>query len=268
MAFLDKIRSTYVFNPQSWNLYSYVNDNPVNYNDPSGRFGNVPLGTKQFRFAPPGGAIWTFFENGNISIDENLFGGQIGVIHVDWLSSVNEEKEEGTKSVARDNPFGNFEFQLGEYISGDAGPGVSPEINLYTIHAKEAGDWPHSALSVRWGPNAISWWSFGGVSNNQYGSEAKFFASFPGYSISKTTILGTRAENIRASSLILSLDENRLKYNFFINCSFTSSVIIGTAYHHPELPISGFGFHPELLLWWVHTFLPYKETIFIIPPSH
>ncbi|MGC8758243.1 MAG: RHS repeat-associated core domain-containing protein, partial [Caldisericaceae bacterium] len=35
-----------VYNPQSWNLYSYVNGNPINFNDSSGHFINPSHGTK------------------------------------------------------------------------------------------------------------------------------------------------------------------------------------------------------------------------------
>jgi hypothetical protein len=52
------------FDPQSWNLYTYVKGNPVNYNDPSGHY---PAGTggaitqstmAQAKLAPPGGTAW------------------------------------------------------------------------------------------------------------------------------------------------------------------------------------------------------------------
>jgi RHS repeat-associated protein len=44
-----------VYNPQSWNLYCYVHNNPVNFNDPLGHYCKVAM-TSQILFAP-GGAL-------------------------------------------------------------------------------------------------------------------------------------------------------------------------------------------------------------------
>jgi RHS repeat-associated protein len=51
-------------NPQFWNLYSYVNGNPVNFNDPGGHYpagfgGGITQGSmKREYFAPPSGTAW------------------------------------------------------------------------------------------------------------------------------------------------------------------------------------------------------------------
>ncbi len=68
------------FNPQSWNLYSYVNGDPVNFNDPSGHYGNLPLGMKQTRLAPPGGSIWDMAMG--MFYDESIDG--FFVSYSDW----------------------------------------------------------------------------------------------------------------------------------------------------------------------------------------
>ena len=47
---------TNVMNPQSWNLYSYVNNSPINANDPSGHAANQSMA--QAKLAPPGGCAW------------------------------------------------------------------------------------------------------------------------------------------------------------------------------------------------------------------
>ena len=44
-----------LYNPQSWNLYSYVHNNPVNFNDPSGHYCKAAM-TSQILFGP-GGAL-------------------------------------------------------------------------------------------------------------------------------------------------------------------------------------------------------------------
>ena len=43
-------------NPQGWNLYSYVNGNPVNFNDPGGHAASKSM--SQAKLAPPGGCAW------------------------------------------------------------------------------------------------------------------------------------------------------------------------------------------------------------------
>jgi hypothetical protein len=88
-------------NPQSWNLYSYVNGNPVNFNDPSGHFaggfgGGITRQTmKREKFAPPGGSIWDMAMG--MFYDESIDG--FFVSYSDWAvtggdSNVSEQGEE------------------------------------------------------------------------------------------------------------------------------------------------------------------------------
>jgi hypothetical protein len=88
-------------NPQSWNLYSYVQGNPVNFNDPSGHYGNVPLGMKQSRLAPPGGSIWDMAMG--MFYDESIDG--FSVSYSDWAvtggdSNVSGQGEEQVDPLA------------------------------------------------------------------------------------------------------------------------------------------------------------------------
>ncbi len=97
-------------NPQSWNLYSYVNGNPVNFNDPSGHYGNVPLGMKQSRLAPPGGSIWDMAMG--MFYDESIDG--MLVSYSDWTPTNNENQSQMTSI----DPVGQEMADLVAYANG------------------------------------------------------------------------------------------------------------------------------------------------------
>ena len=129
------------FNPQSWNLYSYCNGNPVNFNDPGGHYANVPGGTKKSYLGPPGGSVWDMLAGGGVIFDESVFGGTTGVAHYDWVS--------GGDSTAS----GQEEEKIDPLASiPDASTLPEDQRNAYVIHgvgnsSADASDLPGTAVT-------------------------------------------------------------------------------------------------------------------------
>ncbi len=139
MAFLEKIKSTYAFNPQSWNLYSYVNGNTVNFNDPMGHYGNPPGWTKATLYGPGGAFLPTSFEYGGDWISSQIFEF-FGVkpIYITLNAVIDEKMSEEDKSKAKNE----FEDQLEKankvynkiaiYLSADVKEGPVPRVDCGT----------------------------------------------------------------------------------------------------------------------------------------
>jgi RHS repeat-associated protein len=147
-------------NPQSWNLYSYVNSNPVNFNDPSGHYGNVPLGMKQTRLAPPGGSIWDMAMNSTYT--ESIGGWYVS--YSDWATTSDNAYAESTEKVAQ---FRLSDMTSEEYLGSIGVPesqicdildqleilalSVSPkhEMLVAIVESKETGNYSVMARSTK-----------------------------------------------------------------------------------------------------------------------
>ena len=71
-------------NPQSWDRYAYVNNNPIRYSDPSGRYYEEDgPGRKNNTPIPPPNIIifsgngWTADAKNNINNAANIYGGRL-----------------------------------------------------------------------------------------------------------------------------------------------------------------------------------------------
>jgi len=96
-------------NPQSWNLYSYVNGNPVNFNDPSGHYADVPGWTKAVLYGGPGVAMPMAYNYGGGWFSEeihNFFGS--GPINITLNAVIDQNMSPEDQAKARDQ----FEDQL------------------------------------------------------------------------------------------------------------------------------------------------------------